>query len=446
MNTVKQNINLRLQNNTALPQDINIFGNIPNINSANNINTVYEWNLSGQSYVASTSVEISISSTSNPTPITYSVVLLGNNIQGVADALNTLNLGIFQVSGNTMYVLNDFYIYGNLAVLPIAFVSTWNTNNTSGGSSANNQVQLPLTFIGTPTYNFTVYWGDGTSDVITFYSQPETLHTYPAVGIYTITIVGIIDEWTFGNGGGAFDDSQKLLSISSWGTLKFGTVSGLNFTNCVNLDLSSVSDVPDLSATISFLFTFAGCTALTTINRSNEWNTSNITDMIQTFENCSNFNSDISSWDVSNVLFLEGMFQNCLLFNSDISGWITNLNTSLLQTFQNASSFNQPIGNWNTQNVLNMDRTFQDAIAFDQPLDNWDVSSVTSFNDFMFGKSFTNYSSANLDGIYNSWSLLTVQPNLTINFDNIKYTLAGQAGKNILAGAPNNWVITDGGI
>jgi hypothetical protein len=141
MKSVNQNINLRLQNNTALPQDINIFGNIPNINSANNINTVYEWDLSGQSYVASTSVEISISSTSNPTPITYSVVLLGNNIQGVADALNTLNLGIFQVSGNTMYVLNDFYIYGNLAILPIAFVSTWNTANTSGGSSTSTQVQ-----------------------------------------------------------------------------------------------------------------------------------------------------------------------------------------------------------------------------------------------------------------------------------------------------------------
>ena len=64
----------------------------------------------------------------------------------------------------------------------------------------------------------------------------------------------------------------------------------------------------------------------------------------------------------------------------------------------------------------------------------------------MLGKSFTNYSSTNLDAIYNGWSLLAVQPNLNINFDTIKYTLAGQAGKNILEGAPNNWNITDGGI
>jgi surface protein len=93
-----------------------------------------------------------------------------------------------------------------------------------------------------------------------------------------------------------------------------------------------------------------------------------------------------------------------------------------------------------------MQSTFANATAFNQPLNSWNVSSVTNFTNFMFGKSFTDYSSANLDGIYNSWSLLTVQPNEVINFGNIKYTLAGQAGKNILAGAPNNWVITDGGI
>jgi len=74
------------------------------------------------------------------------------------------------------------------------------------------------------------------------------------------------------------------------------------------------------------------------------------------------------------------------------------------------------------------------------------VSNVNDFTDFMFGKTFSNYSTTNLDAIYNGWSLLTVQPNETINFGTIKYTLAGQAGKNILTGAPNNWVITDGGI
>jgi hypothetical protein len=73
------------------------------------------------------------------------------------------------------------------------------------------------------------------------------------------------------------------------------------------------------------------------------------------------------------------------------------------------------------------------------------VSNVSSFGNFMLGKNDTNYSAANLDAIYNGWSLLTLQPNLGINFSTIKYTSAGQAGRNILTGAPNNWTITDGG-
>jgi hypothetical protein len=61
-------------------------------------------------------------------------------------------------------------------------------------------------------------------------------------------------------------------------------------------------------------------------------------------------------------------------------------------------------------------------------------------------KTNINYSASNLDAIYNGWSLLTLQPNITINFNTIKYTAAGQSGRNILTGAPNIWSITDGGI
>jgi hypothetical protein len=92
---------------------------------------------------------------------------------------------------------------------------------------------------------------------------------------------------------------------------------------------------------------------------------------------------------------------------------------------------------------------FASANSFDQNIGSWDVSNVgiNGFNSFMQGKTQFNYSTTNLDAIYNGWSLLSVQPNIgLVSFNTIKYTLAGQAGKNILTGAPNNWVITDGGI
>ena len=440
--SIKDTINIRVSNNTALTQNVNLLGG-----TADPLGVpphlLYQWDLSTETYFGSVTAEIVISSTANPTPVIYTVPVNGYNIQAVAFALNTLNLGTFQVNGNIIYVSNDFYIYGTLTVLSTAFVSTWNTSNTTGSSSASNQVKLPLYVSG--TYNFIVYWGDGTQDTITSWNQAETLHTYATAGTYTISILGTISQWSFGNS--VVNDSEKILSISSWGTLQFGVVEDLNFYQCVNLDLSVVTDAPDLSATTALKNSFDSCTSLTTINKSNEWNTSNVTNMIATFLNCIIFNSDISTWDVSNCTDLKNMFDNCKAFNSNISGWNVSQNLSMYRMFRDANSFNQPIGSWNVSSVISMEETFLNAIAFDQNIGTWDVSNVLSLDGFMTGKSFSNYSTTNLNAIYNGWSLLAVQPNLlNVDFGTIKYTVAGQAGKNILTGAPNNWTIFDGGI
>jgi hypothetical protein len=76
----------------------------------------------------------------------------------------------------------------------------------------------------------------------------------------------------------------------------------------------------------------------------------------------------------------------------------------------------------------------------------WNVSNVTNFTSFMENKTAANYSAANLDSIYNGWSSRPVVANRSINFGTIKYTAAGQAGKDILTGAPNLWSVVDGGI
>ena len=89
---------------------------------------------------------------------------------------------------------------------------------------------------------------------------------------------------------------------------------------------------------------------------------------------------------------------------------------------------------------------FFNASAFNQNIGGWNVSNVTNFTNFMDNKTAANYSAANLDAIYNGWSLLTLQPNVTANFGTIKYTAAGQTGRNTLTSAPKNWTITDGGI
>jgi len=114
--------------------------------------------------------------------------------------------------------------------------------------------------------------------------------------------------------------------------------------------------------------------------------------------------------------------------------------------FNIALSFNQPLDNWDVSSVTTMQGMFfGDLMTFNQNIGGWDVSNVTNLIDFLDNALPTSFSPANLNAIYNGWSLLTVQPNVTAEFGVAKYTAAGAAGRAILDNAPNNWTITDGG-
>jgi len=301
------------------------------------------------------------------------------------------------------------YIFGSS--LPV-FSSMWNTVNTSGGSSSSAQVKLPL--IASGTYNFTVDWGDGNSNVITVYNASTVTHTYTTSGIYNIKITGICIGWQF-NGTG---DRLKITSISSWGSLKLGTTQGGYFQGCQNLNLSSVTDILDLTGTTSLLNCFA-VSFVPNINRINEWNVSGVTNMRAVFYQ-SSFNQDISAWNVSSVTTMIYMFY---------------------QGF-----FNQNIGGWNVSNVTDMQQMFFGTDTFNQNIGSWNVSKVTNFSDFMGTKTPATFSSSNLDAIYNGWSSRPVLASKNISFGTAKRTSASTAARSILTSAPNNWTITDGGI
>jgi hypothetical protein len=132
------------------------------------------------------------------------------------------------------------------------------------------------------------------------------------------------------------------------------------------------------------------------------------------------FNQNIGNWNVSNVVSMQGMFQNSS-FNQDLSLWVTSSVTSMSDMFRNNSNFNQNIGVWN-------------------------ISNVTNFTNFMSTKTPVTFSTANLDAIYNGWSSRPVKTPITITFGTAKYTAASSAGRAILTGAPNLWLITDGGL
>jgi surface protein len=178
----------------------------------------------------------------------------------------------------------------------------------------------------------------------------------------------------------------------------------------------------------------------------NNWviNTTSTVNMSRMFQNATAFNQDIGGWDTGSVTNMTSMFQSANAFNQNIGSWDTSAVTSMSAMFASNILFNQNIGSWNTSAVTNMSSMFQSANAFNQDIGSWDVSNVTNFTNFMLNKTAADYSAANLDSIYNGWSLLTLNPNLSISFGSIDYTEAGQEGKNILTNTPNNWVIVDG--
>jgi hypothetical protein len=273
------------------------------------------------------------------------------------------------------------------------YIATFDTTKTSAGSSASNQLALPLLSSG-GTYNFTVEWGDGTSDLITSGTQAERIHTYASAGVYDIKISGLLRGWRFAGSG----DRLKILNIKNWGkSVEYDSVvaeaSGAHF-GCSNLDFTA-TDMPVFLGSIAGFF--RGCGSLIG-------------------------NSSINNWDVINC-------------------------ASFVGTFRASSNFNQNIGSWNVSNTTNFSRMFSTAPAFNQNIGGWNISKASNLTEFMSGKNPSTFSAANLDAIYNGWSQLTfVNTGLTTTFGTAKYTAAGQAGRDILTGAPNNWNITDGGI
>lgn len=123
---IKDTINVRVRNNTAFVQNVNLLGGTSDPLGVPP-SLLYQWDLSNETFSGTVTAKIIISNTSNPTPVTYTVQVTQLNVSGVVYALNTLNLGVFQLSGNIIYVSNDYYIYGALSVSGVSILGTTGT-------------------------------------------------------------------------------------------------------------------------------------------------------------------------------------------------------------------------------------------------------------------------------------------------------------------------------
>lgn len=349
------------------------------------------------------------------------------------------------------------------------FKTTWN-------SFSNAQIELPLVLGG--NYNFTVYWGDGTSDIINSWNSPQRRHVYPNANTnYVVEIIGTIEGWSFQQAsplpGADINNPSRILNVISWGQFRIGNEGG-NFANCRALDLSATLDVFDLSGVENMQESFNGCGTLTTINNVNLWDVSSVKSFYRTFGKCVNLNDNISSWNTSSVITMRNMFEGCIQFNNGgnpgidnwntsnvfnmlgmfslcqnfnqpIVSWDTSIVTNMTNMFNGCTNFNQDISVWDTSSVISMDGMFANTVQFEQDLGSWDITSVTSMS-HMFDNvqlSVTNY-----NNLLIGWAVQTVQPNVIFGGGNSQYSAlpsAAAVARNTLTSGPNNWIITDGG-
>ena len=100
--------------------------------------------------------------------------------------------------------------------------------------------------------------------------------------------------------------------------------------------------------------------------------------------------------------------------------------------------------------VTNFKATFGGCKNFNQNLNSWDVSNVSNFTNFLGAPTTADavtLSTANYDALLIGWAAQTLQPNVSFSGGDSIYTPGGAAetARGVLTGAPNNWIITDGG-
>lgn len=289
------------------------------------------------------------------------------------------------------------------------FISTWKTDNLSTGSSANNQVKLPLVSSG--TYDFVVDWGDGNQDTITTYNQAEVTHTYSNIGTYEVKIDGVCEGWQFNNNG----DRLKILSILSWGKdFRVGNL-GNYFFGCENL-------------------------RITTRNRLIVGNT---TTFFQFFRNCFVLNDEILFSDTTNVTNVSGMFNSCYNFNKIVNFKTSNaINFSGM--FYRCYDYNQAFA-FDIGNAVNIGYMFYFCSDFNQDISIADMSNVTDSTSIL--SNATSFSTANYDKLL--ISLASQNVSLGVSFGcSSRYTLGGEAetARTYLINT-KFWTITDlGGV
>jgi len=351
--------------------------------------------------------------------------------QNVSFGAGTTEYNTFGQEGRDILVNTYNWTITDGGVTSVPFIIEVNTANT--GVSNSDQFQ----FTGAVgDYDVVAKQNDIVVATFDNLSGAETI-TFASAGIYDLEVFpkasNGFNRIAFDNGG----DKDKIIDIKQWGDVAWSSFERA-FYGCSNM-LVTATDVPNLSNVTYMSVMFLGATSANP--DTSNWDVNNVTNMASMFHDASSANPDTTNWNVSNVTNMVAMFRDASSANPDTSNWDVSSVTTMRLMFRDASSANPDTSNWDVSNVTDMSYMFNNASSANPDTSNWDVSSVT---DMRLMLENSNLSVENLTAIYENWSQLNLQQNVSFSAGTTKYNSSGQAGRDILVNT-YNWTITDGG-
>ncbi len=217
----------------------------------------------------------------------------------------------------TALLLSDYTVAGTSNY----FITSWDTSQTSTGSSNASSIHIPTTGSG---YNYDIDWdGDGNFDE--FGITGGITHDYITPGVYVVQIRGSFPRIYFNNEG----DKNKILSIVQWGTIAWTSMLKA-FHGTSNL-INNAMDTPNLAGVVSLNQMFRNASLIGIGSANWNWDTSNISTMNAVFSNASSFDEDISMWNMESVNTIDNMFFGVTLSSGNYDALLVGWNAQILQ-------------------------------------------------------------------------------------------------------------------
>jgi len=361
-----------------------------------------------------------------------------------------------------------------------AFVGWYTTNASSGGTEVTSTTTV------TATTNQTLYarWSSNILLAVTDYNYVDKIWEHkanitkvifenkmkaPATYTYSYDISNNNDSSVMAYLVTDTEDSTKYVAhIQADGKIYANIDSSYLFARFYNLKIIEGLEYFDTSNVINMTQMFNNCRNLTDINVKS-FNTSNVTNMTAIFGACeslkildlSNFDTnkvismtsmfadcssltslDINNFDTSNVVGMENMFWDCSnLRILELSNFDTSKATNMANMFYKCSKLTElELSNFDTSNVTNMSSMFSGCNALKNlNLSNFDTSNVTDIRG-MFS-SCNNLTTLDLS----NWDLSSATSNgnmLTSISSSIKITVSNTSMRSLLIDISNSPKLT----